>query len=91
MRSSPPLFRRAEKVRHKEPKHNNEAIDCYSRKRSLQGLHGNTNGKVKRAAGVAFRQPIKGIVNNNGVLTSDNTQKVEILADHIQHSHQSEE
>lgn len=54
-------------------------------------VNSNTNGKVKRAAGVAFRQPIKGIVNNNGVLTSDNTQKVEILADHIQHSHQSEE
>lgn len=31
------------------------------------------------------------IVNNNGVITSDNTQKTEILADHIQDNHQFEE
>lgn len=49
-----------------------------------------TYEKVKNDAGVAFRQPMKGIINNDEVVTLDDTQKVDILADPIQNSHQSE-
>lgn len=46
-------------------------------------VNSKTNGKFKTAAGLSFRLPIKGITNADGRVTSDNTQKYEILEDHI--------
>lgn len=77
-------------IRHQDRyREHNQTIDYYSRKNGLKDYFQNnkvnskTYRKVKKAAGRAFRQVIKGIINN--------TQKAISLADHIQDSHHYEQ
>lgn len=68
-----------------------DSVQIFERNRGIRYLEGirvnnKTYARVKNAAGLAYREPVGSLINEQGESISDDIRRAEMLTDHVQES-----